>query len=398
MWVLGNRTDAVQPFDWWEGKHHNTSKIKLIKLVIACCSCVVTLVLLLKCLSLLFLWLFLDYLNAWFNHLWCRNLHWFRPCWDRNTVNYMNTITESGKWNVRGLKRSCFNDKRGCCQLYYLNLTSIIQQHQLFHALLPCTLVHLLLLVFKAANEHEFWPDLMVLFTLWPCLPRAFPCALTPTGLTDEHRDRRRPRSVRGWPGWRWGSTIYHWTKSDSVQKAQRTESKVSIEPPEIGSLILVQMKCFHFNSDLKPSEDPDEIFKAIKEGKFIMSRNTQVIIYIAKHSDIHCLNIQAMKMHWTEWQCSRRLFPEWTDEDGSQCTRLQCKRIKRYLNLSSQVSTAVPFDSLKTPVCQLVVVSCFSISPWCSPVSHAEGWDPLLSGCGSWTQRECYVFITERL
>lgn len=51
-------------------------------------------------------------------------------------------ITGSGKWNVRGLKRSCFNDKRGYCQLHCLNLTSIIQQHQLFHALSPCTLVH----------------------------------------------------------------------------------------------------------------------------------------------------------------------------------------------------------------------------------------------------------------
>lgn len=48
--------------------------------------------------------------------------------------------------------------------------------------------------------------------------------------------------------------------------------------------------------------------------------------------------DIQVIMMHWTDWQYGRRPFPEWMNEDGSHCTKLQRKRIKRSLSLSSQV------------------------------------------------------------
>lgn len=48
--------------------------------------------------------------------------------------------------------------------------------------------------------------------------------------------------------------------------------------------------------------------------------------------------DIQVIMMHWTDWQYSRRPFPEWMNEDGSHCMKLQHKRIKRSLRLSSQV------------------------------------------------------------
>lgn len=43
-------------------------------------------------------------------------------------------------------------------------------------------------------------------------------------------------------------------------------------------------MNYFYVNSDLKPNEDPDEIFKAIKEGKLMQPHQfLQVIIHHAK-------------------------------------------------------------------------------------------------------------------
>lgn len=114
--------------------------------------------------------------------------------------------------------------------------------------------------------------EFMVLCTLWLCLCRATHCALSLSGLTDEPRHRRWLLSIGGWFGWRWGNAIYNWTKSDSVQKAQRIESKVGLCVKRlflyiVCLLLIIWVFLLSFKSDLKPSEDPDEIFKAIKEG-----------------------------------------------------------------------------------------------------------------------------------
>ena len=38
------------------------------------------------------------------------------------------------------------------------------------------------------------------------------------------------------------------------------------------------------------------------------------------------------------------------------------------------------------------------SITPWCVPVSNPKGRDTVVSGCGSWIQRERHIPVTERL
>lgn len=49
-------------------------------------------------------------------------------------------------------------------------------------------------------------------------------------------------------------------------------------------TLLFVLIHYFNVNSDLKPNKDPDEIFKAIKEGKLMQPHKVlQAIIHNAK-------------------------------------------------------------------------------------------------------------------
>lgn len=96
------------------------------------------------------------------------------------------------------------------------------------------------------------------------------------------------------------------------------------------------------FDSDLKPSEDPDEIFKAVTEGKMLflnLTKLIQIVVNLYRSSDmISCLHVQVMRTHWTDWQCNQRLCPELMIEGGFPCMRLPCSRIKGYWRLYSQV------------------------------------------------------------
>lgn len=109
-----------------------------------------------------------------------------------------------------------------------------------------------------------------------------------------------------------------------------------------------------------------------------------------------HLNDFQVTKMRWTDCRWSQRAIPEWMSADGSRCTKLRCKRIKRSSRLSSQVIRISP--AMTEPV-RYWHLSCIrSLTPRCSPVSHSERRDAPFSGCGSRAPRERYVFITERL
>lgn len=101
-------------------------------------------------------------------------------------------------------------------------------------------------------------------------------------------------------------------------------------------------------NSDLKPNEDPDEIFRAITEGK--LTQPHQVLQVTAALRD-NLYDFQVMKRRWTDWRCSLRAIPEWMSADGSRCTKLRCKRIKRSWRLSSQVirNTSASADPIRS-------------------------------------------------
>lgn len=158
-------------------------------------------------------------------------VHLFWPCWERHTVNYLQAICFYRTWEVKSYRAKqnrtvrlnhrfiIFSEFWRDWTHFYKNSTTRIR----LTATIQCLVALCCSSLFPVGIQGCKWcvspalPDLMVLFTLWMCLPRAIPCALTLSGLTDEHGDRRWLLSIGGRLGWRWGNTIYNRAKSDWI-------------------------------------------------------------------------------------------------------------------------------------------------------------------------------------
>lgn len=118
----------------------------------------------------------------------------------------------------------------------------------------------------------------MVLFTLWLCLPRATRCTLTLLDLqmnTETEDDFYQSEDDLDEDE----ATQYIIEQSlIQYRKLKGLNPRLISNNPVFNvSFCTLCKSCrplesflISFDSDLKPSEDPDEIFKAIKEGKMM--------------------------------------------------------------------------------------------------------------------------------